>query len=315
MKNWWHVLVLLAVVSSGCSLKTYAINMVGDALSSGDSVYETDDDLELVGAALPFGLKLTESLLSQSPNHPGLLLSACQGFVLYAYAYVSYPAELAAETDLDRARLQRNRARRLYMRAFGYCVRGLERSYPGFGQMLLTDARAAVARVTPKDVERDVPWLYWTAASLGLAVSMSQGNAAMIARLPDVHALMERALELDESWDDGALHEFAITLAGASTGELDVALIKEHYDRAVELSGDTSASVHIAYAEAVSVPQQDGTEFRAMLDLALAVDPDATPENRLVNLLAHRRARWLALRVDELILEDAPVGWKGPLEP
>ena len=142
MKNWWHVLVLLAVVSSGCSLKTYAINMVGDALSSGDSVYETDDDLELVGAALPFGLKLTESLLSQSPNHPGLLLSAYQGFVLYAYAYVSYPAELAAENDLDLARLQRNRARRLYMRAFGYCVRGLERSYPGFGQMLLTDARA-----------------------------------------------------------------------------------------------------------------------------------------------------------------------------
>ena len=133
----------------------------------------------------------------------------------------------------------------------------------------------------------------------------------MIARLPDVHALMERALELDESWDDGALHEFAITLAGASTGEPDVALIKEHYDRAVELSGDTSASVHIAYAEAVSVPQQDGTEFRAMLDLALAVDPDATPENRLVNLLAHRRARWLASRADELILEDAPVGGKG----
>ena len=242
-------------------------------------------------------------------------LARLQSRTVRRSAYVSYPAEIAAENDLDLARLQRNRARRLFIRAFGYCVRGLERSYPGFGQMLLTDARAAVARVTPKDVERDVPWLYWTAASLGLAVSMSQGDAAMIARLPDVHILLERALELDESWDDGALHEFAITLAGASTGELDVALIREHYDRAVELSGDTSASIHIAYAEAVSVAQQDGTEFRAMLDRALAVDPDATPENRLVNLLAHRRARWLASRVDDLILEDAPVEWKGPLEP
>ena len=40
-------------------------------------MYETDDDLVLVGDALPFGLKLTESLLAQSPNHRGLLLTAC----------------------------------------------------------------------------------------------------------------------------------------------------------------------------------------------------------------------------------------------
>ena len=42
------VAILLAVsVFSGCSLRTYAINMVGDALASGDSVFESDEDLEL----------------------------------------------------------------------------------------------------------------------------------------------------------------------------------------------------------------------------------------------------------------------------
>jgi hypothetical protein len=70
------MLCLLAVGNIGCSLKTYAINMVGDALASGNSVYETDDDIDLVGQALPFGLKLTESLLEQSPNHHGLLITA-----------------------------------------------------------------------------------------------------------------------------------------------------------------------------------------------------------------------------------------------
>ena len=64
------------MVSSGCSLKSYAINMVGDALSSGDSVYETDDDLELVGAALPFGLKLTESLLAHL-GHRRIIRACC----------------------------------------------------------------------------------------------------------------------------------------------------------------------------------------------------------------------------------------------
>ena len=40
-----------------------------------------------------------------------------------------------------------------------------------------------------------------------------------------------------------------------------------------------------------------------MMKAALAVDPDANPENRLVNLLAHRRATWLLERVDDLILD------------
>jgi predicted anti-sigma-YlaC factor YlaD len=315
MSKWRYLLVLLAIATSGCSLKTYAINMVGNALSAGDSVYETDDDVELVGAALPFGLKLTESLLAQSPNHPGLLLTACRGFVLYAYAYVSHAAEQAAETDLDLAQLGRDRARRLYLRAFGYCVRGLEHSYPGFGRLLQTDSRAAVARVVRKNAQRDLPWLYWTAASVGLAVSASPGDAAMLARLPDAQALLDRALELNESWDDGALHEFKIILARAAPGEPDAVLLRQHYERAVALSRGLSASLHIAYAEAVSVPQQNRTELHTMVQRALAVDPDSTPGNRLVNLLAHRRARWLAAHADELILEDGRLESEGALQP
>ena len=94
-KSLLGVLLLILVPGPGCSLKKYAINKIGDTLASGNSVYESDEDIELVGAALPFGLKLMESLLAESPNHRGLLVSACQGFVLYSYAYVDYEAQLA----------------------------------------------------------------------------------------------------------------------------------------------------------------------------------------------------------------------------
>ena len=298
------VAILLAVsVFSGCSLRTYAINMVGDALASGDSVFESDEDLEFVGDALPFGLKLTESLLSESPNHEGLLLSACRGFVLYSYAYVDYPAEVAREDDFERALAMRTRARRLYERALRYCLRGLERPYQGLGAELERDPENAVLRIEPGDQERDLPLMYWSAAALGLAISVSPGSAAMLARLPEVEALLERALVLDETWDDGALHEFKVVFAGAVPGETDYDDIRRHYDRALELSGGQSAGLHVAYAEAVSVPTQNGTEFREMIEKALAVDPDANPDNRLVNLIAHRRARWLLDHVDDLILE------------
>ena len=87
--------------------------MVGDALASGNSVYESEEDIELVGQALPFGLKLTETLLGESPRHPGLLITACRGYVLYSYAFVDYPAELAEEEDLDRARALRSRGQKV----------------------------------------------------------------------------------------------------------------------------------------------------------------------------------------------------------
>jgi predicted anti-sigma-YlaC factor YlaD len=299
-----HAALLAACVclTAGCSLKTYAINTVGNALASGNSVYETDDDLTLVGDALPFGLKLTESLLAQSPHHRGLLLTAVRGFALYSYGYVDWAASSAADEDLDRARELRQRARRLYLRAFGYGIRGLERSHPGLGTGLLRDPRAAVRAIGTK--AGDVPFMYWSAASLGLAISASPGDAELLARLPEVEALLDRAMEIDEAWDEGALHEFKLVLAGAAPGVPDVPRIRKHYERAVELSRGRSASVHLAYAEAVSVPLQNAAEFRSLVQRALDVDPEETPERRLVNLLAHRRARWLAARADQLIFTD-----------
>jgi predicted anti-sigma-YlaC factor YlaD len=298
----WVVVALLA--TSGCSLKTYAIGMVGDALASGQSAYESDDDLALVGDALPFGLKLTESLLAQSPRHPGLLLTACRGFVLYSYAYIDYAADIVADEDLDAARALRMRARRLYLRAFQYGIRGLERRYPGFEAALTADPAGAVRTVKVTRAKQDIPLMYWTAAALGLAISVSPGDADLLARLPEVEALLNRALDLDEAWDHGALHEFKIVLAGSTPGGADVALIKKHYDRALELSGGSNASLHLAYAEAVAVPRQDSAQFHELLQRALDLDPDGQPSRRLANLLAQRRARWLADRVDQLIVPE-----------
>ena len=301
---WWTATALAAaILTSGCSVKTYAINMVGNALASGNSVYESDDDIDLVGDALPFGLKLTESLLAQSPHHAGLLLTACRGFVLYAYAFVDYPASLAGDEDLDRARALRARARRLYLRGYQFGIRAIERSYPDFGATLLVDPAGAARAMRPADAARDVPLLYWTAAALGLAIAVSPDDAALLARLPEVRALLDRAIVLDETWGDGALHEFEVTLAGAVPGDPDVTLMTRHFERAVELSKGRSAGAYLAYAEAVSVPRQNAAEFRRLIAQALAVDADADPKNRLVNLLAHRRARWLASRADELFLD------------
>lgn len=83
----------LLAAGCGCSIKRMAVNKFGDALASGGSTYESDDDPELVASAVPFGLKLMESLLAESPKHPGLLLAASSGFTEYAYAFVGQQAD------------------------------------------------------------------------------------------------------------------------------------------------------------------------------------------------------------------------------
>ena len=293
------VFVWLALFSSGCSVSKFAVNRVGDALASGGSVYESDDDLELVGDALPFSLKFVESLLAESTDHRGLLLTACRGFTTYSYVYVHHEVDVSAVRDRARARELRERARRLYLRAHAYGLRGLERSYPGIADDLFSNPVEAASRVTRS---KDVPMLYWSAASLGLAISVSRHDATLLARLPEVDALLGRAFALDESWKRGTLHEFEVVFASARPGAPKFDEMESHFNRALELSRGTRAGLYVSYAEAVAVPRQDRAQFDSLLDQALALDPDAYEEVRLANLVAQRRARWLRSRADELIL-------------
>ena len=293
------ILLLVALLTSGCSIRQFAVNQIGDALASGGSTYESDDDIQLVGDALPFGLKLIESLLAESPNHNGLLLAASQGFTTYSYVFVQRDADFIADEDLKQARKLRARARRLYMRANSYALCGLETRHQGFREQLRISPETAVEVLE----KRDVPLIYWTAASLGSAISVGRNDPRMIARLPEVDALANRALALDEAWEDGTLHELEVILAGTRPEGPDYDEIRRHYERALALSNGRHAVLYLAYAEAVSIPQQNSAEFRILLEQALAINPDDFREVRLMNLIAQERAEWLLERIDDLILD------------
>jgi predicted anti-sigma-YlaC factor YlaD len=62
----------------------------------------------------------------------------------------------------------------------------------------------------------------------------------------------------------------------------------------------------VSFAEAVCVQKQDLEQFETLLHRALAINPDAKPEWRLVNLVMQRRAKWLLSRTDQLFLRAAP---------
>lgn len=153
------------------------MNMPGNALEGSGTTFSSDYDPQLIAAAVPFSLKLMESLLAESPNLQGLLLATASGFTQYAYLAVQEPADETKSHDIASASALRARARLLYLRARDYGLRGLETRYHNLGNALRADPKAALVQCD----KRDVPFLYWTAAAWGSAISVSKESPDLVA--------------------------------------------------------------------------------------------------------------------------------------
>ncbi len=289
-----------AALLTGCSIRGYAINQLGNALAGTGSSFGADDDAELVGDAIPFGLKTMEALLEESPRHRGLLLAATRGFVQYTYAWVQMDADVVEATDLARATAMRERCRKLYLRARDYGLRGLEVDLPGLRANLARDPKAALAKAK----KAQVPLLYWTAMAWGAALTLQVNNPDLSLDQPSVEALARRALELDEGWGLGSIHEFLLAWeAGHASIGGSIEKAREHYQKALSFGGDQRAILYVTYAQSVCIPTQDKKLFQELMEKALAVDVSQPSEQRLANVIAQKRARWQLSRLDELFIE------------
>jgi predicted anti-sigma-YlaC factor YlaD len=294
------ILGALAVSAAGCS----PINIVADALSGTGDVFSRDDDPDLVRDAIPFGLKTYESVLDGTPTHRALLLATASGFAQYAYAFLVTEADRVEDAHLERARDLRKRAKKLFLRGRDYALRGLEVEHPGFTAALMKDPDAALAETT-KD---DAAFLYWAGAAWAGALVSAKDDLELVAQLPLMGALVKRVLQLDDAFGGGAAHEFMISFEGSRSEAMggSPARARHHYRRALELSGGKRATVPLALAESVAVREQNVAEFRALVDAAAAVDPETDRSQRLVNILAQRRAQWLKTRMSDLFLNAEP---------
>jgi len=273
---------------------------VSETFVSGNSVYATDDDPDLVWEAVPFGLKTMEGLLVQAPKNKNLLLAASSGFTQYGYGHLQQDADFLEANDLAAATALRTRARKMYLRALDYGFRGLEVDVPNFRAQLQKDSQAAVSKLG----KTHVPLLYWTANAWGAAISISKDNPELAADQNLVEALMRRALALDEAWERGSIHDFFISYEGgrASVGG-SLTKAREHFERAMQFSQGTRVAPLVSYAETVSVSTQNKKEFQSLLEEALAFDTKKAPETRVANLIAQRRAKWLLGRIAELFVD------------
>lgn len=300
--NIFHFLSATCLVAfcGGCSVKKMAIRQVGNAFAGTGTTFSSENDPELIREALPFSLKLMESLLAEVPDHQSLLLATSSAYAQYAYAFLQMDADRLEGEDFESAQALRARAANLFIRSRDYGLQALEINHAGFADQLAADPRQAVRGLKTSEV----PQIYWTAAAWAGAVNLSKEDPHLIAEIPQMESLMDRALELDETWEHGAIHSFMITYSMArQTGTADpVEAAKFHFEKAIEFSNGEQVSPYVALAESVAVQEQDSELFESLLHQALMIDPNEYLQYRLVNIIMQRRARWLLEHQDDLIL-------------
>ncbi|MCU0235532.1 MAG: TRAP transporter TatT component family protein [Acidobacteria bacterium] len=288
-----------------CSLKKLAMNQVANALtgSGSSTVFTGDNDPELVGDALPFAIKMYESLLAANPRHQGLRLQTGSLYVMYANAFLQTPATMLPEEEYKKQEFTYKRAKNLYLRGRDIILACLEDKYPGLRADL---QKRKYDQALERTTRKDAPLLYWAGAGWLGAYAIDPFDMDLGVTLPAAAALIERVYRLDPDYAVGAIHEFYILYYGSLPEYMGGSLKKarEHFGRALEISRGRSATPYLSLATSVTVKEQNLAEYKDLLNKALAIDPEAAPENRLVNVLNQRKAQWLLEHADDFFLAD-----------
>ena len=238
-----------------------------------------------------------EAKIAQNPVDSNLLLEAVSELTIYSYAFLMEQADREIVKNYHQGRNLYNRAQNIFNRAKDYGLRGIKLQYPEFDSLM-----TATKMESFPFKRKDVPFLYWTAAAWGGAISASKGDLAYIVEIPKVGWLLERALEAEPEWNKGAIYSAMISysMKRPNQGGGGEKQARMYFKKALDISGGNASSPYVTLAEVVSTFNQDREEFEDLLKKALIIDIDIDPELKLSNIIAQSRARWLLEQKDEL---------------
>jgi predicted anti-sigma-YlaC factor YlaD len=226
---------------------------------------------------------------------------------MYANAFVQTPAMELPSAEYLQAKAMKERAKKLYIRGRDIILNGLDRLHPGFLKALDNDQYSFALKGMNKE---DVPLLYWAAAGWVAAYSLDSFDFALGITIKRANAMMEKALELEPDFSDGAIHEFYVQYYGALPESMGGSLTKarQQYEEALRVSRGKLASPYVSYATSVDIKTQNLDEFKSMMDKALAVNPDDVPSTRLLNIISQQKARWYLDHLDQFFIAASPSG-------
>jgi hypothetical protein len=266
------LIAALAIGLVGCA--NLLGTMAADTLSA--SILNQNDP-ELVHSGVPAYLLLVDGFIYQTPDSEDLLAAGAQIYALYGSRFSTDPA--AAERLTAKAR---DYGRRSICLVYESACRWDGLSYEAFVSEL--------AKVN----SRQIDYLYAYALGWLSYLDATSTDLSAVAELPWVEAAMQRALELDESYQAGAIHTWLGIIQSlrppALGGQPESA--QAHFERALELSGGSDLSVKVEYARRYARLMYEQELHDRLLREVLAAPAEADGYT-LFNVLAKQDAEAL----------------------
>ena len=277
---------LAALLLPACSTSQLVARGASPLIDNGVTAMNRETDLKLAQASMPANLKMIETLLLADPGNTAYQVQAAMGFYGYTLAFV----EPAGDPD---------RAADLYQRARAHALIALE--HAGMSQAALTDSAAEFDQALATLDTDAVPALFWTASSWGKWIELQLDDPARLAELPRVEAMMQRVLELDETYYYGGAHLFFGAYYGGRAPMFggDFARAAKHFDRAAAINRNQLLLVEVYRARYLLRQMGEREAFHSTLTRVVEASV-ADPDLNLANALAKQEAAALLAQEKDL---------------
>ncbi|MBA4366613.1 MAG: hypothetical protein C0403_03125 [Desulfobacterium sp.] len=285
---------LLAIMLMGCTSAARTELMISNMKPIMEKMSistNQNKDVETVRQAMPASLIQLDGFIEASPDNRDLLLRAAEAYSGYAFLFVE---------DNDKWR-----AAKLHKKARDYALRALKQNEAmgdplacsndefekGLQELTKDDARALFFSTNS--------WLSYL--GLGWKFDMSIVNDR-----PKVLSMMDRMMELDDTFNFGAIHVMFGSYHSIKSNDMggDLELAKVHFDKAFQISESKFLPWHLLFAKYYCVQTQDRELFVSTLNKIINAPEDLLPEKAFANEATKEKAKRLLDKVDIFFEKD-----------
>ena len=275
-------LILLTLLSA-CSMDKFLVRSSIPLIEGGVEALNQETDLKLAEDSIPTNIVLLEGMIGIDPENVTLHIFAAQAYYGLSYGF-----------NEDNRHV---RAVELYQRGLKHGKQALAiNGLSNIGKIPIDQLEADLKRMD-KD---DVPALFWTAGNWAKWIDQNRNSTGLV-QLPRATALMQRVLELDDTFYYGGAHMYFGVYYGGRPPMFGGNFKKSeyHFDRAREITGGKLLIADLLQAQYLSRQKFDREDFHNRLTKIIDAPDDLYPELGLLNKIAKRKARMLLDREEK----------------
>jgi len=269
---------IILTTLSACSIDKMMVRASMPMIEGGIEAMNAEPDLQLAEDSMPANLGLLNGMIHLDPENIQLHVYAAQAYYGLSYGFTE-------DKELKRSQ--------------EFYLRGLKHGLIALQLSGLDNAK----KLNPLDLEEqlqkldedDVAALFWTASNWAKWIDLNRDKASSLIQLPKPTAMMQRVLELDDTFYFGGAHIYFGVLYGARPPMFggDFEKSRKHFDRAREITDNKLLVADLLQAQYLSRQMNDRDDFHQRLTYIINAPEDLYPEATLLNQIVKRKAKRL----------------------